>query len=131
MEVQYLGLGDLLLIASEVLGIEAPVLAKSANLASGDSALNAPAAAFGGVEFYPEFEVKVAVLGYRLARNHPLPDGNKRTALLAMIEFAERNGRRWKVLDEDDAVETMIGVAAGAIPEAAFARWVSERLERP
>jgi hypothetical protein len=75
MEVRYLGLGDLLVIASEVLGIEATVLAKAANLVTGDSALHAPAAEFGGVEFYPEMETKVAVLGYRLARNHPLPDG--------------------------------------------------------
>lgn len=129
MEVQYLGLGDFLLIASEVLGVEARVLAKAANLASGDSALNAPAAAFGGVEFYPDFTVKVAVLGYRLARNHPLPDGNKRTALLAMIEFAERNGRRWKGLDENDTVDTMVEIAAGVMTEDDFARWVSERLE--
>jgi len=130
VKVQYLGLGDLLLIASEVLGVEARVLAKAANLASGDSALNAPAAAFGEVEFYPDFTVKVAVLGYRLARNHPLPDGNKRTALLAMIEFAERNGRRWKDLDENDTVDTMVNIAAGVMTEDAFARWVSERLEQ-
>ena len=130
MDVQYLGLGDLLVIASAVLGIEAEVLAKMSNLVSGDSALNAPAAAFEGVEFYPEMETKVAVLGYRLARNHPLPDGNKRTALLAMIDFAERNGYRWQILDEDDTVDTMVGVSAGALSEEAFVRWVSDRLER-
>jgi len=53
VEVQYLGLGDLLVIAASVLGIEAEVLAKATNLVIGDSALNAPAASFGGVEFYP------------------------------------------------------------------------------
>ncbi len=53
MDVQYLGLGDLLVIASSVLGIEAEVLARVSNLVSGDSALNAPAVSFGGVEFYP------------------------------------------------------------------------------
>ena len=46
--------------------------------------LNAPAASFRGVEFYPEPETKVAVRGWQLARNHPLPDGNKRPALLAV-----------------------------------------------
>jgi death-on-curing protein len=129
--VQYLGLGDLMVIASSVLGVEAEVLAKATNLVSGDSALNAPAAAFGGVEFYPEFETKVAVLGYRLARNHALPDGNKRAALLAMIEFAERNGRSWRILDEDETVETMIQVAAGTLSEEAFIGWVSRQLEQP
>ena len=129
MDVRYLGLGDLLVIASAVLGIEAEVLAKATNLVVGDSALNAPAAAFGGIEFYPDFDTKVGILGYRLARNHALPDGNKRTALLAMIEFAERNGRRWRVLDEDDTVDTMVAVAAGTMSEESFVRWVSERLE--
>lgn len=131
MGVQYLGLGDLIVIASSVLGVEAEVLAKATNLVSGDSALNAPAAAFGGVEFYPEFETKVAVLGYRVARNHALPDGNKRAAFLAMIEFAERNGRSWRILDEDETVETMIQVAAGTMSEEAFIGWVSRQLDQP
>ncbi|MGH3948960.1 MAG: type II toxin-antitoxin system death-on-curing family toxin [Pseudonocardiaceae bacterium] len=78
---------------------------------------------------YPDFATKAAILGYRLARNHALPDGNKRTALLAMIEFAERNGRRWKDLDEDETVETMVQVAAGTISEEAFIGWVSRQLE--
>lgn len=129
--MRYLGLGDLFVIASGVLGVEAEVLAKASNLVTGDSALNAPAASFGGVEFYPDFVTKVAVLGYRLARNHALPDGNKRTALLAMIEFAERNGRTWKVLDEDDTVDTMIRVAADQMSEETFVRWVSDQLEEP
>lgn len=131
MDVQYLGLGDLLVIASSVLGIEAEVLAKATDLVTGDSALNAPAASFGGVEFYPDFETKVAVLGYRLARNHALPDGNKRTALLAMIDFAERNGWRWRDLAEDETVEMMVTVAAGTVTEETFARWVTAQLEEP
>ena len=63
MDVRYLGLGDLLVIASEVLGAEPTLLAKVVNLVTGDSALHAPAAEFAGVEFYPEIETKVAVLG--------------------------------------------------------------------
>jgi death-on-curing protein len=45
-----------------------------------DSALHAPAAGFGDDDFYPEFVDKAAVLIVRLARHHPLPDGNKRAA---------------------------------------------------
>lgn len=48
-----------------------------------ESALSAIQASFGEVEFYPEFQQKVAVLGHRLIANHPLPDGNKRTARCA------------------------------------------------
>jgi death on curing protein len=40
-----------------------------------------PKASWGGVEFYPSFAMKAAVLLVRLTKNHALPDGNKRTAL--------------------------------------------------
>ena len=52
-----------------------------------ESALHASAAAFGGVEFYPDLVAKARVLLVHLAKDHPLPDGNKRAAYLAMIEF--------------------------------------------
>lgn len=127
-DVRYLGLDDLLVIASRILEIETGVLAKMANLVVADVAVNAPAASFAGVEFYPGFATKVGVLGYRLVRHHALPDGNKRTALLAMIEFVERNGRRWEDDEEDRTVEMMIAAAAETISEAAFVQWVQERV---
>lgn len=128
MDVRYLGLDDWLVIASAVLGIEAAVLAKAADLAVADMALNAPAAAFGGEEFYPEFTTKAGLLGYRLARHHALPDGNKRTALITMVEFVERNGRHWVIDDEDRAVEMMVAAAAGSVSETGFIRWVEENI---
>lgn len=127
-DVRYLGLDDLLVIASRVLQIEAGMLAKMTNLVVADVAVNAPAASFAGVEFYPDFATKVGVLGYRLARHHALPDGNKRTAFLAMIEMVERNGRRWEDDEEDRTVEMMVAAAAETISEAAFVRWVEERV---
>ena len=129
-EVDYLDLGDLLIIASAVLRIDAEVLANAANLVVADSALHAPQAAFDGHEFYPDFEVKVGVLGYRHARNHSLPDGNKRTALLSMIEFAERNGWTWRDLDEDETVDAMIQAASGDMVEDDFIAWVTAQLTR-
>lgn len=128
METQYLGLDDWLVIASAVLGIEAGVLAKMADLVSADAALNAPAAAFGGQEFYPDFVTKAGVLGYRLARHHCLPDGNKRTAFLALVEFVERNGHTWHVPDGDEAVDTMLTAAAGTISERDFITWVGRQI---
>jgi hypothetical protein len=52
-------------------------------------------AGFGGVEAYPDFATKAAVLCWHLVRNHPPPDGNRRCAFLATVEFVERNGRTW------------------------------------
>ena len=51
-----------------------------------------PRAGFGDVEVYPTILEKAAILVARLARNHPLPDGNKRTAFFLMGVFLERNG---------------------------------------
>ena len=57
-----------------------------------DSALHAPAAGFGETEFYPDFVDKAAVLIVRLAKNHPLPDGNEHVAWVALRMFMEING---------------------------------------
>jgi hypothetical protein len=40
-----------------------------------------------------EPELKAAVLVEHLARNHPLPNGNKRAAFLSVWLFLEVNGR--------------------------------------
>ncbi|MHB8513652.1 MAG: type II toxin-antitoxin system death-on-curing family toxin [Actinomycetota bacterium] len=132
MDSRYLDLADFLLIAEAELGVEAEVVAKMANLPLADSALNAPAAQFGGVEFYPNFAMKAAVLCSRLAKNHPLPDGNKRVAYIATVEFVERNGYEWHAPagDEggDQTVATIVGVAGGSVDEAALAVWIADRL---
>jgi len=93
--IDYLDLVDYLLIAEAVTGIPAETLAKLPRIDLADSALHAPRAEFGGVEFYPDFAVKAAVLCARLLRNHPLPDGNKRAAWVSLQEFIARNGYSW------------------------------------
>ncbi len=88
-KVHYLDLADLLLIGEAVLQVRAEVLALQRDLHLADLALNAPQARFGGIEFYPNFANKDAILCWHLIRNHPLPDGNKRTAYLCLnnLEF--------------------------------------------
>lgn len=133
--IRYLDLADFLLRAEAALGIAAETLYMQANLPLAESALSAPRASFGEVEFYPAFEQKVAILGERLVANHPLPDGNKRTALLCMIEFAALNGYEWTHPQGDDpddeTVQTMVALAAGKLEPGDFVEWVSARLERP
>lgn len=130
---RYLDLADFLLIAESALGVSAEDLARVAQLHLAASALDAPAAEFGGVEFYPEFAMKAAVLCSRLIRNHPLPDGNKRVGFLAMVEFAERNGYVWGSSAGDDpggeeTVKVIERVAAGQMPIRELAQWVLRRL---
>jgi death on curing protein len=122
---RYLDLDDYLSIAVEVTGqpIETVVHAASIDLA--DSALHAPGASFSGREFYPDFVDKAAVLIVRLAKNHPLPDGNKRAAWVSLRVFLEINGR---TLDPypfvDEAEAAVLAIAAGEWDEAATAAWL-------
>lgn len=53
MPWHYLDLADFLLIADAVLEIPAEDLARAGRLELAESALYAPVAEFGGVEFYP------------------------------------------------------------------------------
>jgi len=126
----YLDLADYLLIAEAVTGIDAAVLAKASRIDLAESALNAPRAEFDGVEFYPEFVTKAAVLCARLAWNHPLPDGNKRAAWVSLREFCARNGYRLTARSVDDAVLTVEALAAHNIDEAQLATWIEDRLRR-
>lgn len=121
---EYLDLADYLLIAEAVLGVPAEAIARWPGVGLAESALHAPAAGFEDVEFYPDLIDKAAVLCVRLARNHPLPDGNKRVAYLAMLDFLARNRVEWTPSSVDETVATMEGVAAGGISERELADWL-------
>jgi len=125
---EYLDLADYLLIAEAVLGAPAEQIARWPGIGLAESALHAPAAGFEGVEFYPDVIDKAAVLCVRLARNHPLPDGNKRVAYLAMLEFLARNGVELMPPSVDETVVTIEHVAAGNISERELADWLRAAL---
>ena len=69
MSIEYPDLADFLAIASAITGIDLQTLTSATKLDLADSALHAPAANFGGEEFYPDFCDKAAVLLVRLAKN--------------------------------------------------------------
>ena len=122
--VEYLDLADYLLIAEAVIGVPAEQIARWPGIGLAESALHAPGASFEGVELYPDVLDKAAVLCVRLARNHPLPDGNKRVAYLALIEFLARNDIEWAPPSVDATVATIEQVAAGTISERELADWL-------
>ncbi len=126
---RYISLAEYLWLAEQVTGVDAVVLSKSGRIDVADSALNAPSAAYGGEEFYPELIDKVAVLTCRLAWNHPLPDGNKRASWAALVMFLDLNGIIWdpNPPNVDDAEQTMIAVAAHEVDEARLAEWLRAR----
>ncbi|NNF64441.1 MAG: type II toxin-antitoxin system death-on-curing family toxin, partial [Acidimicrobiia bacterium] len=75
----------------------------------------------------PGFAEKAAVLTVRLAKNHPLPDGNKRLAWQALTLFCALNSYELLV-PADDAVALMLGIASGELDEAHVVEWLEERL---
>jgi death-on-curing protein len=127
--VRYLDLGDLLVIAEAVTGISAEVLASMPRVVDlTSSALAVPSASWDGHEAYPRFAQKVGLQLARLAKNHALPDGNKRVAFLAMIEFIERNDHLINLPQADDVVQLVVDVSVGVLPEAELVEWLGSRL---
>lgn len=118
-----------LLVAEAVLGIDAERLAAVVKLGSAESALAAPFASFGGREFYDDPVQRAAVLASRIVRNHPLPDGNKRVALLMMEDYLEEQGWRL-VADAHDIDYAFRALAGRSISEEEFYDWLVSHTER-
>jgi len=127
-DVHYLDLADYLWLASAALDRAPEAVLDVADLGLAESALHAPAATYGGVEFYPELVTKARVLLVHLTKNHPLPDGNKRAAYLAMIEFLARNGRQFRATDVDATVDMMVKIAGSEVDPAEIEDWIRRQL---
>lgn len=70
-----------------------------------------------------------AAYAFGLAKNHAFIDGNKRVAFIACAMFLRLNGLRL-VAEQNDAVLTLLALAAGDLDEDALADWV-RRHARP
>jgi death-on-curing protein len=132
VSIEYPDLADYLAVAEAVTGIEADVLVRSTKLDLADSALHAPQGSWGDQEFYPEFVDKAAVLLVRLAKNHPLLDGNKRAAWVTLRLFVEMNNWVWsKFPGIDEAEQAVLAVASSAWDEEKTAAWLRGLLRPP
>ena len=122
--MNYLSLAEALVLGQLVTGIDAVVLESASRTELLDSALHAPQAGFGDDDFYSDFFMKAAVLCTRIARNHPLPDGNKRLAWICLVTFCDLNDYELFVAKEE-AVHTVVAVAAGELSENDLSKWIS------
>lgn len=130
MSAEYLDLADYIGIAVAVTGLDEGVITKVAKLDLADSALHAPAAGFGDDDFYPDLVDKAAVLIVRLAKNHPLPDGNKRVAWVALRYFLILNEWTWiEPPTVDEAEAAVLAIASGDWDEPRTADWLRSRIE--
>jgi death on curing protein len=123
------GIEDFLLAAESVLGIDANRLARVTKIPLAESALAAPFASFGGHDFYEHPIERAAVLASRILRNHPLPDGNKRVALILMELYLEEQG--WRLTATPVEIDnTLRSVAGRKMTEDYFTMWLIFRTER-
>jgi len=87
-----------------------------------ESALLSPLATFDGQELYPEIFMKVAVLMFGIANNHPFLDGNKRTAFVVALTIFAVNGYEFEFTQEE-VVSFMLSVAKGSSSYQQICKW--------
>lgn len=124
--MRYLTFDEAMTIAEGVTGIDADTLARVSRIELLDSALHTPMSGCGDVEFDPDFFDKAAILGIRIAMNHPLPDGNKRLAWASVHVFHRINDFTLN-FTQDEAVEVMLGIASGEVGVDEFTEWLRAR----
>jgi death-on-curing protein len=116
VSIHYPDLADYLAVAAAVTGLDDRVLLTATKLDLADSALHAPSAGFGEQELYPGSVDKAAVLFVRLAKNHPLPDDNKRAAWVTVRLFIDVNGWSWNHYPSvDEAEQAVLSIASGGV----------------
>lgn len=88
-----------------------------------ESALGRPTNRVGYGE--PDLSELAAAYAFRIAKNHPFIDGNKRAALLAFVTFLGLNDIDFFVA-EAEAVLMIRGLTAGEIDESGLTRWIRD-----
>jgi death on curing protein len=120
--VKYLTVQEALDLAQLACG-EQEVTVRDLGLLS--SALHRPQSQMFGVEAYTDLFEKAAALLQSLAINHPLVDGNKRTAWMCAVVFLDLNGIDMAEVDQGRAFDLMVDVAAGKADDVG---WIAGEL---
>lgn len=93
-----------------------------------ESATERPKASFGGKDLYPNIFLKTAALVHSLLFNHPFIDGNKRTAVVAMIEFLKINNKNLKV-EQKELVDFALWVENKKPTIEKIADWIKKHTD--
>lgn len=127
---QYLTISDVLTIQTLVIsGIGGIAGITEQGFEKLDTALGAPQQSMFGTDLYPDVYAKAAALFDALVNGHCFSDGNKRTALLAMIAFLERNGQRFTAPDDEVLYDWVLAAAARSATRGDQAAWIAAHSE--
>lgn len=111
---RYLTVDEVTAVAQVAFGGRPPEARAPGLLAS---AVHRPRARMFGTAAYEDLYEQAAALLHAIAANHPLVDGNKRTAWLATATFLALNGVDLAGVDQDVAYTLVVDVASGAEAE--------------
>ena len=75
----------------------------------------------------PDAAALAAAYAFGIARNHAFVDGNKRTAWVLARLFLARNGSTL-TFDRQEAIATVLALAAGDMSEVELADWFRNRI---
>lgn len=88
------------------------------------SCVDRPATTLYGKDAYPTLELKAASLLESFVKNHPMIDGNKRSAWLSTNIFLELNGVEIYAAQEA-AFDFILSIATGSKSLDELAQWLS------
>jgi death on curing protein len=92
-----------------------------------EGALAAPYVSMFEEDLYPDLASKAGVLFFRVARSHSFSDGNKRVALVVLLEFLARHGMNLEA-SQDELYLFVMGTADSWSLEQVNA-WLKPRLQ--
>ncbi|WP_424685269.1 type II toxin-antitoxin system death-on-curing family toxin [Enterococcus sp.] len=108
--MRYLTVKDIVKINTKLITIvSSGELIGIKDVAALDMAVNQPQQEVFGEALYPTIHDKAAILAINLAKRHPFQNGNKRTALVAMLTFFMMNGYTTKFTQEE-AVQFILNI---------------------
>lgn len=93
-----------------------------------EAAVAAPYASMFGEDLYPDVSAKAATLFWGIARSHGFSDGNKRVALVAVLDMLDRHHHRLAV--DDEGLYAFVISAADAMTRDEVSGWFREHVRR-
>ena len=84
---------------------------------------------FGGEELYPTATEKAARMAYAVCKNHPFIDGNKRTAVVAMLVILLVNDI-FLLYTQKELIALGLGIADGSVDYEDIVVWINAHIKK-